>query len=86
MQDHGCGHLQLLERIRRGLQVAPRQVEIDRRMREIGVPEQYLNRPEVGARFQEMRGVAVSQRILTLLMNLLPPSFTTVTIPSTANP
>ena len=63
-----------------------REVQIDRRVREIGVTEQQLNGAQVGAGFEQMGRVRVPQRILTLLMNLLPPSFTTVTIPSTANP
>ena len=85
MQDHGCGHLQLLERIRRGLQVTLRQVEIHRGVGEVGVAEEHLDGAQVGPGFQQVRRITMAQRILTLLMNLLPPSFTTVTIPSTAN-
>ena len=48
--------------------------------------EQQLNRPDVGASFQEMYGEGVAQRILTLPMNRPQPRFTTVTILSTANP
>ena len=59
----GAGHLQLLQRIRRGLQVAPGQVEIDRRVREVGVAEQQLDGAEVRARFQQMRRVAVAQGV-----------------------
>jgi hypothetical protein len=47
--------------------------------------EQQLNRAHVRARFQEMDGERVAQRILTLLMNRPRRSFTTGTIPSTAN-
>jgi hypothetical protein len=47
--------------------------------------EEQLNRADVGAGFQEVDSEGVAQRILTLLMNRLPPSFTTVTTPSTAN-
>ena len=47
--------------------------------------EQQLDRAQVGASFQEMRGVRMAQRILTLPMNRLPRSFTTVTIPSMGN-
>jgi len=35
-------------------------MEIDRRVRQIGMAEQQLNRTKVGARFQQMRGVRVS--------------------------
>ena len=37
VEDHRRRHLQLLERIRRRLQVTPREVQIDRRVREVGV-------------------------------------------------
>jgi hypothetical protein len=60
-------------------------MEIHRRVRQIGVAEQELNGAQVSARFQEMRGVGVPERILTLPMNRLPRSFSTVTIPSTVN-
>jgi hypothetical protein len=49
------------------------------------MPKQLLDRPEVDPTFQQMRREAVAQRILTLPMNRPPPSFTTVTIHSTAN-
>ena len=62
-EDHGRRHLQLLQRIGRGLQVTPRQMEIDGRVREVGVAEQHLDRAQVGARFQQMRRVRVSQRV-----------------------
>ena len=47
--------------------------------------EQALNGGEVDAHLEQVSGEGVTQRILTLLMNRLPPSFTTVTIRSTAN-
>ena len=59
----GAGHVQLLERIRRRVQVPSREVEIHRRVRQVGVAEQQLNRAQVGARFQEMRRVRVPQRV-----------------------
>ena len=77
--------MQLLERIRRRLEMSPREVEIHRRVREIRVAQQELNRPQVGASFQEMRREGMPQRILTLLMNLPQPSSTIVTIRFTAN-
>ena len=55
--------MQLLERIRRRVEMSPREVEIHRRVREIRVAQQELNRPQVGAGFQEMRRVRVSQRV-----------------------
>jgi hypothetical protein len=47
--------------------------------------EQFLHRPDVVAVFQQMRCKRVTQRILTLPMNCLPPSFTTGIIRFTAN-
>jgi len=47
--------------------------------------EQQLNGADVCAGFQEVDGEGVAQRILTLLMNRPPGSFTTVTIHSTAS-
>ena len=47
--------------------------------------EQQLNGADVGAGFQEMDREGVAERILTLLMNLPQPRFTTATIRSTAN-
>jgi hypothetical protein len=47
--------------------------------------QQLLHRSDVVAILEQMRGKAVAQRILTLLMNCPPPSFTTDTIRSTAN-
>jgi hypothetical protein len=47
--------------------------------------EQELNRANVGAAFQKVDGKRVAERILTLLMNLPQPRFTTATIRSTAN-
>ena len=77
--------MQLLERIRRRVEVSSREVEIHRRVREVRMAEQELNRPQVGARFEKMRRVRVPQRILTLPMNRPLRSFTTATIRSTAN-
>ena len=55
--------MQLLERIRRRVEVASREMERHRRVRQIGVAQQDLNRAQVSARFQEMRGVRVPQRV-----------------------
>jgi hypothetical protein len=62
VEDHGRWHLQLLQRIRGRLQVAPRQVEVHRRVRQVGVAEQELNRAQVAAALQEVRGVAYEWR------------------------
>jgi hypothetical protein len=47
--------------------------------------KQELNGADIGAGFEQVYGKRMSQRILTLLMNRPQRSFTTVTIPSTAN-
>ena len=60
-------------------------MQIHRRVREVRVAEEDLDRPQVCAGLEEVRRVRVSQRILTLPMNRLPRSFTTVTIPSMVN-
>ncbi|HUE84579.1 MAG TPA: hypothetical protein VMO26_00730 [Vicinamibacterales bacterium] len=73
------------ERIGEGRAHLLREVRIDLRRARAAVPEDLLNDPEVDAGFKQMRGERVTQRILTLPMNRLPRSFTTVTIPSTVN-
>ena len=55
--------MQLLKWIGRRLEVPSREVEVHRRVRQVGVTEQELNRAQVGARFQEMGRVRVSQRV-----------------------
>ena len=57
-EDHGRRHLQLLQGIRGRLQVALRQMEIHRRVREVGVAEQHLNGAQVGPGFQQVRRIA----------------------------
>jgi hypothetical protein len=57
----------------------------------IGGVEAHMAQPtanhiDVDAGFKQMYGARVAQRILTLPMNRRPRSFTTATIPSTANP
>jgi hypothetical protein len=58
---------------------------IDHRRTHVPVAKQLLDRTDVVAVFEQVRGKRVPQRILTLPMNRLLRSFTTVTIPSTAN-
>ena len=45
--------------IRRCVEVSSREMEIDGRVRQIGVAQQELDRPQVGARFQQMGRVRV---------------------------
>ena len=60
-------------------------MRIDHGRAHVAVPEQFLDGSDVVPGFEQMGRKAVSQRILTLPMNPLPRSFTTVTIPSTVN-
>ena len=43
--------------------MAARQVQIDRRVREVRVAEEELDGTEIGAGFEQVRGVRVSQRV-----------------------
>ena len=61
------------------------QVEVPHRRADVPVAQQALDGVDVDTRFKQMRGEGVPQRILTLLMNLPQPRFTTATIRSTAN-
>jgi len=63
MEGHRVWHLQLLEWVGRCMEVPSREMEIHRRVRQIGVTQQELNRAQVSARFQEMRRVRVPQRV-----------------------
>ena len=63
MEDHRFWHLALLERVGRRMEVPSREMEIHRRVRQIGVTQQELNRAQVSAGFQEMRRVGVPQRV-----------------------
>jgi hypothetical protein len=60
-------------------------VRVDHRRADVPMPKQLLNRPDVVSGLEQMGRERVPQRILTLLMNCSPPSFTTVTTRSTAN-
>ena len=64
---------------------AVHHVQVHHRRRDVARPEQFLHRANVIAVFKEMGREGMAQRILTLLMNRPPPSFTTVTILFTAN-
>ena len=61
-------------------------VRVDHRGLDMRVAEVLLNLTDVDAAEQQVSGKNVTERILTLPMNRPPRSFTTVTIPSTANP
>ena len=63
-----------------------RQVRIEGGRFRTGVAQIGLNQAEVDARFEEVGGVRVAQRIHTLPMNRAPRLFTIVTIRSTENP
>ena len=52
--------MQLLKGIGRRVKVASREVEIHRGVRQVGMTEQELDRAQVRARFQQMRGVGVT--------------------------
>ena len=56
----GTGHLQGVERIRHGLQVPPREVQINCRIPELHVAEQQLDGAQIGSRFQQMGRVGMS--------------------------
>jgi len=60
-------------------------MRVNHRRTHIGVPKELLDGPNVVPVLEQVCGEAVPQRILTLPMNRPPPSFTTVTIHSTAN-
>ena len=60
-------------------------VRIDHRRAHVLVAKQLLDRADVIAVLQQMCRKGVPKRIRTLLMNPPQPSFTTVTIPFTAN-
>jgi hypothetical protein len=62
----------MVEWIRRCLQMLLRKVQIDRRVREIRMTEQHLNRANVRACFEQMGGIAVAQGVLVLLMICTP--------------
>ena len=55
------GHLQGVQRVGKGLQVPARKVQINRRVFESDMAQQELDRAQVGSRFQQMRGVGMSQ-------------------------
>jgi hypothetical protein len=61
----------LIERVRYGLQVALRQMEISRGVFQVGVAQQKLNRSQVSAGFHQGCSKAVSEDILIVLISLI---------------
>ena len=49
VDSFGAGHVHSVQRIGHGLQVSPREVQIDDGVLELDVTEQQLNRAQVGA-------------------------------------
>jgi hypothetical protein len=66
------GNREVLERIDRLFQMPARQMEIDAGRFQVGVAEQYLNGGQIRSVFQQMRGEAVAEGILVLLMICTP--------------
>jgi len=80
-----CRERHRVQRVGDGVQVPPGQMQIDERVFQLAVTEEQLAGAQIRARFEQMGRETMAQRILTLPMNRLPRSFTTVTIPSTRN-
>jgi hypothetical protein len=51
VNDFGTGNVHRVQRIGNGLQVAPREVQINYRVPKLEVTEQQLNGAQVGTRF-----------------------------------
>ena len=45
-----------------------REVQVDDRVFDIGMPQQQLNGPQIRAGFKQVRGPAVAESILAMLM------------------
>ena len=55
----------MLKGIDRLLQMPARQVQVDARSLQVGVAEQYLDRCQIGAILQQVRGKTVPQHVRT---------------------
>ena len=55
----------MLKRIHRFVQMSARQVEVNARCLQVGMAEQYLDRGQIGAIFQQVRGKTVPQHVGT---------------------
>jgi hypothetical protein len=68
-------HFHAVQWIRDSRQMPVRQVKINHGILNILMTEQDLDRAQVGAGFEQMRGVAMAQGILVLLMICTPERF-----------
>src|ERR1700756_18825 len=57
----GAGHLDGFQRTGNRLQVAPRQMQVNSGVSELGVAEKHLDGAQIGARFEHVRCEAVPQ-------------------------
>jgi hypothetical protein len=69
MADRGQGHGNQVEQTRRSLEVPPAHVQIVRGGRERSMAEQTLQCDQIDARFQQVRGEGVAQRLSTMLIH-----------------
>ena len=67
------------------MEVTPRELQVDGGLFEVPMPKQDLNRAQVGAGFEQVRGPAVAQGLLVLLMICTQQGFAIGFIPSTAS-
>ena len=72
-----------VQRTGSGAEMPLREMQIDRRLFQVAVPEQHLNGAQVGAGFQQMSGKAMAKGILVLLMICIPQRSVIHVIPST---
>src|SRR5208282_699161 len=52
-----------IQRTAGGAEMSPGEMQIDRRLLQVAMPEQHLDGTQVGAGFEQMRGKAVAQRV-----------------------
>ena len=52
-----------IQRTTSGAEMSPGEMQIDRRLLQVAMPEQHLNGAQVGTGFEQMRGKAVAQRV-----------------------
>ena len=60
-------HSDLIQRIDRGAQMAARQMQVEDGVLYTLVPEQQLDRAQIGARFEQVCREAVPQGVITVL-------------------
>ena len=61
VNSFGAGHVHGVQRIGHGLQVSLGQLQINDGVLKLDMPEQQLDRTQVGAGFQQMRRVRIAQ-------------------------